>query len=82
MARPDPLLEEVEALLKAGGGQEQRKHLTLPDLFALTSRGNVALPVDPTHLGCLWVLDRCAREAAACVAHPPPLTRRRRVASR
>ena len=74
MARIDPLLEEVEALLKAGGGQEQRKHLTLPDLFALTSRGNVALPVDPTHLGCLWVLDRCARREGSLPPHPPPPT--------
>lgn len=52
--RHQPLLEEVAALL-AG---QQRAHLTLPDLFALVRRGNVALPVDPTHLGCLWVLDR------------------------
>lgn len=52
--RHQPLLEEVAALL-AG---RQRAHLTLPDLFALVRRGNAALPVDPTHLGCLWVLDR------------------------
>lgn len=32
--------------------------LQLPDLLTLVRRGNVALPVDPTHLGCLWVLDR------------------------
>lgn len=34
--------------------------LQLPDLLLLVRRGNVALPVDPTHLGCLWVLDRRA----------------------
>lgn len=33
--------------------------LQLPDLLTLVRRGNVVLPVDPTHLGCLWVLDRC-----------------------
>lgn len=54
MERHQPLLEEVAALLKG----RQRDFLTLPDLFALVRRGNVALPVDPTHLGCLWVLDR------------------------
>ena len=59
MDRNAPLLEEVRRLLAAGG--RQRAYLTLPDLIQLVRRGNVALPVDPTHLSVLWVLDRCAR---------------------
>lgn len=55
MDRHAALLEEVGRLL---GPKPQKQHLALPDLFQLVDRGNVALPVDPTHLGCLWVLDR------------------------
>ncbi|PRW45239.1 hypothetical protein C2E21_6322 [Chlorella sorokiniana] len=54
MDRNQALLDEVAWLLRG----HARKHLTLPDLLTLVRRGNVVLPVDPTHLGCLWVLDR------------------------
>lgn len=54
MDRHAALLEEVARLCAAA----RRPYLTLPDLFQLVDRGTVALPVDPTHLGCLWVLDR------------------------
>jgi hypothetical protein len=54
MDRYQGLAEEIAALVKG----EHRAHLTLPDLLQLQQRGNVALPIDLTHLGCLWVLDR------------------------
>jgi hypothetical protein len=57
------LLDEVTALLKAAPAK--RNWLTLPDLIQLAQRGNVALPVDITHLGCLWVLDRCVPPGGA-----------------
>lgn len=56
------LAEEVTHLLNG------RTYLTLADLLQLLRR-NVTLPVDLTHLGTLWMLDRCGqscrwREAA------------------
>ncbi len=68
MDRNAQLLEEVRRLLTSGG--RQRTHLVLPDLIQLVRRGNVALPVDPTHLSVLWVLDRCAAAAAAAAGVP------------
>jgi hypothetical protein len=68
------LLDEVAALLKTAPAK--RNWLTLPDLIQLAQRGNVALPVDITHLGCLWVLDRWvppggAARPAGDTAPPP-----------
>lgn len=57
MDRYQGLAEEVAALLKS----EHRAHLTLPDLFQLQRRGHISLPIDLTHLGCLFQLDRCER---------------------
>ena len=70
MERHQELLAEVQALLKRHG--DDRKHLCLADLLELTRRENIALPVDPTHLGSLWVLDRCGRDPAASCGQAVP----------
>ena len=68
------LLDEVATLIKAAPAK--RSWLTLPDLIQLGQRGIVALPVDVTHLGCLWVLDRWApcplppHRSQSCCRHP------------
>lgn len=70
--------DEVAAVLKA----EHRAHLTLSDLFQLLRRGNVMFPIDPTHLGCLWVLDRCPRHQTLCLARRRSATAASRGAQR
>ena len=62
--RPAPRgMEKTRALVAREFGrlaQPGGRHLSLQGLYQLARSTEVALPLDATHLGVLWCLDRCA----------------------